>query len=94
MKRFGAGSEVGDSVRTDLSVRQALSLARLAQEVGQEHMYSHSLTGLVAEQIINEGYYFVGDWDAIQQLAANLPADPDASVTFEPVPESTESDGE
>jgi LCP family protein required for cell wall assembly len=84
-------AEVGDSVRTDLSVRQALSLARLAEEVGPEGIYSHSLSNLVAEQIINEGFYFVGDWIDIQALAQDLPGDPNVSNPLDDSDESDES---
>jgi LCP family protein required for cell wall assembly len=87
-------SEVGDSVRTDLSVRQALSLARLAQDVGEERIYTHSLSDLVREETINEGFYFVGDWDAIQELAADLPGDPNGQNTLAPGDDPTEGQGE
>jgi hypothetical protein len=81
-------------VRTDLSVGQALSLARLAQEVGQERIYTHQLNHLVEEQIINEGFYFVGDWGAIQALAGDLPSDPNGRTTLEPGVDPTEGQGE
>jgi len=86
--------DVGDSVRTDLSMRQALSLARLAQEMGQESIYSHSLTEYVEEQTIDGGFYFVGDWLAIQELADNLPDDPYGRNALEPGVDPTEGQGE
>lgn len=87
-------SEVGDSVRTDLSVRQALSLARLAQEIGSERIYSHALNDLVEEQTIDGGFYFVGDWVAIQELADNLPDDPNGRNALEPGVDPTDGQGE
>ncbi len=81
-------SELGDSVRTDLlgndpSLRKLYSLARLGQEIGSENIYSHSLSGYVYEEWINDGYYLVGDWDVIRALAADLPSDPNAVNGFQ-----------
>ncbi len=72
-------AEVGDSVRTDLSLRQMLSLARLGQEIDQANIYSHSLAPYVQESWIDGGYYLVGDWDSLRNLAANLPDDANAT---------------
>jgi hypothetical protein len=71
-------SEVGDSVRTDLSPRQVLSLARLGQEIGIENVYAHSLAPLVHSEDINGGFFWVGDWDDIRALAQDMPGDPNA----------------
>jgi LCP family protein required for cell wall assembly len=76
-------SEVGDSVRTDLSRRQVLSLARLAQDVGRENIFMHSLQDYVHEESIDGGYYLVGDWDVLRALAADLPSDPNARSAVE-----------
>lgn len=81
-------SELGDSVRTDIlgddpSLRKLYSLARLGQDIGRENIYSHSLSGLVYEEVINDGYYLVGDWDVIRALAADLPGDPNGVNGFE-----------
>lgn len=81
-------SELGDSIRTDLlgddpSLRKLYSLARLGQEIGRENIFSHSLSGLVTDEVINDGYYLVGDWESIRALAADLPADPNATNGFE-----------
>lgn len=72
-------SEVGDAVRTDLSLRQTLSLARLAQELPRENIWVHQLTPYMEPQIINEGYYLVGDWEALRWVTQNLPEDPNAT---------------
>lgn len=87
-------SEVGDSVRTDLSPSQALSLARLGQEVGRENIWTHSLTGIVSEEWIDGGFYFVGDWAAIQELAQDMPADPNGRTALEPGDDPTSGEGE
>jgi len=72
-------SQVGDALRTDLSPQQALSLARLAQELPREQIYSHSLVPYTQAAIINEGWYLVGNWEALRWLAQNLVDDPDAT---------------
>ena len=76
-------ADVGESVRTDLSLRQMFSLARLGQEIDQKDIYTHSLAPYVEESWIDGGYYLVGDWEAIRALAADLPADPDARHPME-----------
>jgi LCP family protein required for cell wall assembly len=76
-------SEVGDSVRTDLSLRQVLSLARLGQDIDSSNIYSHSLLPYVQDQYIDGGYYLIGDWAGIQALAQDLPDDPNARNAFD-----------
>ncbi len=90
-------SELGDSVRTDIlggdpSLRRLYSLARLGQEIGRENIYSHSLGPYVYEEFINDGYYLVGDWDVIRDLAADLPSDPNGGNGFEAPQEPVELD--
>jgi LCP family protein required for cell wall assembly len=82
-------SEVGDSVRTDLlgddpSLRKLYSLASLGQDIGSENIYTHSLLGFVSDEVIDGGYYLVGDWVGIQDFVADLAADPNGSNGFEP----------
>ncbi|HYI16806.1 MAG TPA: LCP family protein, partial [Thermomicrobiales bacterium] len=81
-------SELGDSVRTDIlgddpSFRKLYQLARLGQDIGRENIYSHSLGGYVDEEVIDGGYYLVGDWEVIRALAADLPSDPNGVNGFE-----------
>lgn len=71
-------SDIGNTLRTDLSPGQVLSLARLAQDIPHENIYSHSLAPYTEAQIINEGWYLVGDWSSLRWLAQNLPDDPNA----------------
>lgn len=81
-------SDLGDSIRTDIlgddpSYRKLYQLARLGQDIGRENIYSHSLSAYVYEEVIDGGYYVVGDWDAIRALAADLPSDPNGVNGFE-----------
>ncbi len=81
-------ADVGSSVRTDLSLRQMFSLARLGQEIDRADIYSHSLAPYVEESWIDGGYYLVGDWDSIRALADDLPGDPNARRPLESPPPS------
>lgn len=74
-------SEVGDSVRTDLSPRQVLSLARFGQELPRENIYMHSINDLMEEVYIDEEFFFVADWVVMREFVENLPDNPDASNT-------------
>jgi LCP family protein required for cell wall assembly len=81
-------SELGDSVRTDIlgddpSFLKLYQMASLGQEIGRENIYSHSLGAYVYEEVIDGGYYLVGDWDVIRELAADLPSDPNGVNGFE-----------
>jgi polyisoprenyl-teichoic acid--peptidoglycan teichoic acid transferase len=81
-------SELGDSIRTDIlgddpSFRKLYQLARLGQDIGRANIYSHSLGGYVYEELIDGGYYLVGDWEVIRALAADLPSDPNGVNGFE-----------
>jgi LCP family protein required for cell wall assembly len=82
-------SDVGDALRTDLSPQQALSLARLAQDLPREQIYSHSLVPYMQAAIINEGWYLVGNWEALRWLAQNLVDDPDATNDPSLIPTET-----
>jgi polyisoprenyl-teichoic acid--peptidoglycan teichoic acid transferase len=81
-------SELGDSVRTDIlgddpSFLKLYEMASLGQEIGRENIYSHSLGAYVYEEVIDGGYYLVGDWEVIRELAADLPSDPNGVNGFE-----------
>jgi len=77
-------SEIGDSVRTDLSPRQVLSLARLGQEIDADNIYSHTIAPYLEAQTINDAFFFVGDWDTLRNLAQNMPDDPNARRATDP----------
>lgn len=90
-------SELGDSVRTDVlgddpSFRKLYQLARLGQDIGRENIYSHSLGPYVYEEVIDDGYYLVGDWEVIRALAADLPSDPNGVNGFETPEEPADLD--
>ncbi|CAN5132798.1 hypothetical protein BH23CHL1_BH23CHL1_17580 [soil metagenome] len=72
-------SEVGDSVRTDLSPRQVLSLARFGQDLPRDRIFSHSINGLLYEEYIDQEFFFVADWSSVRNLVQNLPENIDAS---------------
>jgi LCP family protein required for cell wall assembly len=77
-------SELGDSVRTDLSPRQVLSLTRLGQSIDPANIFTHSIAPLVQAQDIDGGFYYVGDWDAIRGMVDDMPSDPNARTSLEP----------
>jgi polyisoprenyl-teichoic acid--peptidoglycan teichoic acid transferase len=74
-------ADVGDAVRTDLSPRQVLSLARFGQDLPRESIYVHSINDLLEEAYIDEEFFFVADWFSVRSLVQNLPDNPDASNT-------------
>jgi LCP family protein required for cell wall assembly len=83
-------SEAGDSIRTDLSFTQVLSLARLGQDIDEEDVYSHTLLPYIEELWTDEGFFLVGDWETLRAVFADLPSDPYATngeeETATPVP--------
>lgn len=72
-------AQVGDSVRTDLSPRQVLSLARFGQDLPRDQIYMHSINELLDEVYIDEEFFFVADWYTTRNMVQNLPDNPDAS---------------
>jgi LCP family protein required for cell wall assembly len=60
-------SEVGDTVRTDLSADQALKLARLATEIDQAHIQQMTLDPALITWQTDE-FYFQGDWAMIGDI--------------------------
>jgi polyisoprenyl-teichoic acid--peptidoglycan teichoic acid transferase len=72
-------AEAGDSVRTDLSIRQALSLAQLGQSISEDDVHSHSLLPYMSEAWLDEGFFLIGDWVGIRTLFSDLPSDPHAT---------------
>jgi polyisoprenyl-teichoic acid--peptidoglycan teichoic acid transferase len=72
-------AETGDAVRTDLSIRQVLSLARLAQDIPRENIYSHSLVPYTTVSDTSAGWFLYGDWEALRWVVQHLPEDPNAT---------------
>jgi LCP family protein required for cell wall assembly len=61
-------SELGDTVRTDLSLTQTLSLAKLGTQIDSANIQSYSLLPALSESSTAAGYYLIPDWDAIGQI--------------------------
>lgn len=72
-------SEIGDSVRTDLSPGQVLSLARFGQDLPRDQIFSHPINGLMEEGYVNGEFFFIADWYSVRDLVQNLPENTDAS---------------
>lgn len=72
-------AQTGDAVRTDLSIRQVLSLARLGQDIPRENIYTHSLVPYTDISDTADGWFLYGNWEALRWIAQNLPEDPNAS---------------
>lgn len=64
---------VGDTVRTDLTPRQALALARLGLELSPDAIVSASLVGFVSDVTLPSGAaVLVGNWPAIRSEVGRL----------------------
>ena len=68
--------DLGDSIRTDLSPRQTLSLASLAQEIDRSDIWMHSLAPYTFASVTDQGWFLLGDWEALRWVAQNLYQDP------------------
>ncbi len=68
--------ELGQSIRTDLSPRQVLSLASLAQKIDRDHIWTHSITPFTYPVVNDSGWFLFGEWDALRWIAQNLTQDP------------------
>jgi LCP family protein required for cell wall assembly len=64
-------SEVGDTVRTELSADQALKLARLATEIDQTHIQQLTLEPALITWQTDE-FYFQGDWAMIGDIMSEF----------------------
>lgn len=64
-------TEVGDTVRTDLSPGQVLQLARLAMDIDQSKIQQMTLDGALYVYD-GEEYYFQGDWLAIGEIMSDF----------------------
>jgi polyisoprenyl-teichoic acid--peptidoglycan teichoic acid transferase len=87
-------SELGDTVRTDLSLSQTLSLAKLATQIDSGNIKSYSLLPALTESSTAAGYYLIPDWSAINGImsqalggsAANASSGQSTAVTPTPAP--------
>ncbi len=69
-------SDLGDTVRTDLSPRQVLSLASLSQSIERENIWIHSLAPYTYASVTDQGWFLLGDWDALRWTTQNLADNP------------------
>jgi hypothetical protein len=60
--------ELGDTVRTDLSLSQTLSLAKLATQIDSGNIKSYSLLPALTESSTDAGYYLIPDWNAARAI--------------------------
>ncbi|MEZ4569265.1 MAG: hypothetical protein R2849_02870 [Thermomicrobiales bacterium] len=68
--------DLRNTVRTDLSPRKVLSLASLAQSIDRENIWVHSLAPYTQASVTEQGWFLIGDWDALRWVAQNLTEDP------------------
>ncbi|CAN5509257.1 LCP family protein [soil metagenome] len=68
--------DLRDSVRTDLTPRQVFSLASLAQDIEREDIWIHALTPYTVVSETEQGWFLIGDWDALRWVVQNLHQDP------------------
>ena len=61
-------SELGNTVRTDLSLSQTLSLAKLATQIDSGNIKSYSLLPALTESSTSAGYYLIPNWPAINVI--------------------------
>jgi LCP family protein required for cell wall assembly len=66
-------TEVGDSVRTDLSLTQLLQLARLGSQISSDNITSYSLDPALTEEWVPDGpYYLIPDWNICGKLLSEF----------------------
>lgn len=65
-----------NSIRTDLSPRQVLSLASLAQDIDRANIWTHSIAPYTYPVVNDSGWFLFGDWDALRWVTQNLSEDP------------------
>jgi len=67
---------MGDTVRTDLDLDQAIELARLASEIPIESIDQYTLMNTVTEEDPFGVYYLVPDWDAVGEVMSQFTQSP------------------
>lgn len=66
-------ANLGDAVRTDLEMGQALQLARLGTEIDPAAIIPFSLDdALTEEQLPDQPYYLVADWEAVGHILSEF----------------------
>ncbi len=65
--------QFGDSVRTDIGIDNAVSLARLGAEIPRDRITMYSLMpSLFEEQLPDEPYYLVADWSETGKILSDF----------------------
>jgi polyisoprenyl-teichoic acid--peptidoglycan teichoic acid transferase len=63
--------DVEENFRTDLSMRQSLALARIANDIDNDDIQSYSIIECTSEDYVPDQYYYlVPDWDCIHGVMA------------------------
>jgi polyisoprenyl-teichoic acid--peptidoglycan teichoic acid transferase len=71
--------DIEENFRTDLSMRQSLALARMANDIDGEDIQSHSIIECTSEDYGPNYYYLIPDWDCIHSMMHEIiPPDEDA----------------
>ncbi len=63
--------DVEENFRTDLSMRQSLALARMANDIDNDDIESYSIIECTTESWVG-GYYLIPDWDCIHDQMAEI----------------------
>jgi polyisoprenyl-teichoic acid--peptidoglycan teichoic acid transferase len=79
--------DVEENFRTDLSMRQSLALARIANNIDNDDIQSYSIIDCTTEDYVPDLYYYlIPDWDCIHDLMAEIfpeqDADPDELIDY------------
>ncbi len=65
--------DVEENFRTDLSMRQSLALARMANDIDNDDIQSYSIIDCTTEDYVPDRYYYlIPDWDCIHDLMAEV----------------------
>jgi polyisoprenyl-teichoic acid--peptidoglycan teichoic acid transferase len=61
--------DVEENFRTDLSMRQSLALARIANDIDNDDIQSYSMIECTTEDYVPDQYYYlIPDWDCIHDI--------------------------
>jgi polyisoprenyl-teichoic acid--peptidoglycan teichoic acid transferase len=65
--------DVEENFRTDLSMRQSLALARIANDIDNDDIRSYSIIDCTTEDYVPDQYYYlIPDWDCIHDQMADI----------------------
>jgi LCP family protein required for cell wall assembly len=69
-------ADLRNTVRTDLSPEQVYALANLARDIPRANIWIHSLAPYMSASNTEQGWFLIGDWDALRWITQNLTDDP------------------